>query len=137
MSQISLKCNDGCTILAVIASIIIGIITAFLTITAVIDVTTAFLWVTFGIAIVYLAVNLVTASSIRCVAIQNCVCSKIPVLLTGILGTILTSVILLGISFAATSLVGALITGALGFFFTLMISETACLIKCASGCTED
>ena len=137
MSQISLRCNDGCTILAVIASIIIGIITAFLTITAVIDVTTAFLWVTFGIAIVYLAVNLVTASSVRCVAIQSCVCSKIPVLLTGILGTILTSVILLGISFAATSLVGALITGALGFFFTLMISETACLIKCASGCNED
>lgn len=137
MSNMCIRCSDGCTILSVIASIIIGVIVAFLTITARITVTAAFLWVTFGIAIVYLAVNLVTASSVRCVAIQNCVCSKIPVLLTGILGTILTSVILLGVTFAATSLVGALITGALGFFFTLMIAETACLIKCAAGCAED
>ncbi len=137
MSGMNLRCNDGCTILAIIASIIIGVITAFLTITAVITITSAFAWVTFGIAIVYLALALVTSSSVRCVAIQSCICAKIPVLLTGILGTILTSVILLGISFAATSIIGAVIAGALGFFFSLMIAETACLVKCASGCSED
>ncbi len=137
MSGLRLRCNDGCTILAIIASILIGVITAFLTITATITITPAITWVTFGIAIVYLAIAFALSPALRCSAVQNCICPKLTVLLTGIFGTILTSVILLGITFAATSIVGAIIAGALGFFFTLMITVIGCIIKCASLCTED
>ena len=56
------NCRNNCTSIAVVVSIIIGIITAFLRITGVITVTPAFLWVVFGIAVVYLAVVLATTA---------------------------------------------------------------------------
>lgn len=139
MSNCSINCNcqNGCTVLAVIASSVIGIITAFLTITAAITVTPVFLWVLFGIAVVYLAIALITSYTVRCSAIRSCVCTILPVLLTGILGTVLAAVILLAFSFVATSIIGAIITGALLFFFSLTLTTTACLTSCAAGCNED
>ena len=49
--------------------------------------------------------------------------------LIGILGTALFSVVLLGITFAATSVIGAIISGLLVGFFALIISGTVCLVK--------
>ncbi len=123
-----------CPIISVLASIIIGIITAFLTFSATITVTPAFLWVVFGIAIVYLAI--VLFKSLGGSGIRGCICNILPIFLAGILGTILLSVILLGITFAATSVIGAIVTGALLLFFSLIITSTACLIKCLTGCDE-
>ena len=129
-------CNNqsSCTGIAVVASIIIGIITAFLSFSAIITITPAFLWVLLGIAIVYLAITfLVTAFRNNCNS-HDCACPNISILLTGILGTILTSVVLLGITFAATSVIGAIIAGLLLAFFSLIVTSTACLIKCLSDC---
>ena len=123
-------CNCRCSLLSIAASIIIGVITAFLQITAVITVTPAFLWVVLGISVVYLAV-LLASSSKTCGA--RC-CGILSTLLTGILGAALVSVVLLGITFAATSFVGAIITGALLAFLSLILTSTACLIKCLTNC---
>lgn len=131
------NCKFNCVGLAVIASIIVGIVTAMLRITAVITVTPAFLWVLFGIAVVYLGVMLLSAALLRGIGIRYCVCGNLPAVLTGILGTILTSVILLAITFAATSVIGAIITGALLFFFSLILTATACLVSCVAGCSEN
>lgn len=128
------SCNNNCAGIALVSSLIIGIITAFLRITAVITVTPAFLWVVFGIAVVYLAVTLVTASSLGERADVGCVCSSLSLSLVGVLGTILFSIILLAIEFVATSIIGAIITGLLLFFFAVAISSTACLIKCIAKC---
>ena len=127
-------CKYNCTGIALAASLIIGIITAFLRITAVITVTPAFLWVMFGVGIVYLAVTLLTSSFLRERNNNGCVCQSLSVSLVGVLGTILLSVILLAIEFAATSVIGAIFTGALLFFFALAVSSTACLIKCIVRC---
>ncbi len=117
-----------CTTLAVIASAILGVVAAFLQITAVITVTPAFLWVALGIAVVYLAILLATTGCCR--ASANCRCGNcaLAAVLTGILGTALTSVVLLAITFAATSIVGAIIVGLLIFFLSLIITATACLV---------
>lgn len=131
------NCKFNCVGLAVIASIVVGIVTAMLRITAVITVTPAFLWVLFGVAVVYLAVVLLASADIRASGICGCVCLNLPAILTGILGTVLTSVILLAITFAATSIVGAIITGALLFFFSLILTATACLVKCVAGCLDN
>ena len=124
------NCRYNCIDLAIVASIIIGIIAAALSVTGVIALTPAFLWVVGGIAVVYLAVVLVIA------AFRGfCGCRQIlSVLLVGIIGTILTSVILLGITFAATSVLGAIITGFLLFFFSLLIISSVCLIRCRYNC---
>lgn len=133
-------CNNqnscSCTGFAVVASIIIGIITAFLTFSAVITLTPAFLWVLFGIAIVYLAITLILSSNRRNGIASDCACTNLTALLIGILGTILISVILLGVTFAATSVIGAIFAGLLLAFFSLTVTTTACLVKCTANCTS-
>lgn len=136
MANYDCNCKFSCTLFAVVASVIIGIITALLTITGIITVTPAFLWVLFGIAVVYLAIVLITTATCRN-STGSCLRSILPALLTGILGTVLTSIVLLAITFAATSIIGAIITGALLFFFSLIITSTACLTKCLSGLGDE
>jgi len=132
MTTTNCSCRMDCTAIAVIVSIFIGIITAFLRYSATITVTPAFLWVLFGIGVVYLGVTLLTSAN-ACPE-RNICCQRLYTLLAGILGTILTSVILLGITFAATSVAGAIITGLLLFFFTLLITGTTCVITCRYNC---
>ena len=131
------NCRFNCVVLAVIASIILGAVTTLLTITATITVTPAFLWVLLGIAVVYLGVSYFASALSTPVARCRCFCASLNAILIGILGTILAAVILLAITFAATSIVGALITGALIFFFSLIITATVCFVKCAYGCERD
>jgi len=117
----------NCTYAAVVASIAVGVITAFLTIMGVIALTPAFLWVTLGVAAVYLAVVLLaTAISQR----HTDHCSALTALLLGILGTVLFSIILLAVSFAATSVIGAIFAGVLLFFLSLTFTATACYVRC-------
>lgn len=136
MNVCDCKNRFDCTLFAIVASVIIGIITAFLTITAVITVTPAFLWVLFGIAVGFLAVLLLAAPRIQRSDNDLCVCSAVPAFLAGILGTVLLSVVLLAITFAATSIIGAIITGLLLLFFSLTITSAACLVKCLLNCNK-
>ncbi len=128
MSLFGCENRFSCTVFAVVASLIIGIITAFLQITAVITLAPAFLWVVLGIAVIYLAVTLLAAALTN--RASPCAGTTLSVLLAGILGSILFSVILLGVGFAATSVVGAIFAGILLFFFSLTIIGTACLVRC-------
>ena len=135
----SCNCEINCPLLSIVAAIIIGIVTAFLRITAVITVTPAFLWVVLGIAVVYLAVILVSTSlSCRSEA-RVCLCPILSILLTGILGAILVAIILLAIEFVATSIIGAIIAGLALFFFSLLVTSAACSVICFTncGCEED
>ena len=126
--------RPSCTSLAVIVSAILGVIAAFLRITAVITVTPAFLWVALGIAVVYLAILLATTGcnqSARCCRCRGCALTAV---LAGILGTALVSVILLAITFVATSIIGAILVGLLIFFLSLILSATACMVAGCCGC---
>lgn len=124
-------CNtrQHCVGLAVITSAILGVIAALLRITAVITVTPAFLWVALGIAVVYLAVLLATAGCCRGALACRCGGGALTALLAGILGTALISVILLAITFAATSIPGAVLVGLLVLSLALILSATACLVS--------
>ena len=128
------ECRFDCTLFAIVASIILGIVAAFLRIAAVITLTPAFLWVTLGVAVVYLAVTLVSVALLPDSAARRCICPVLTVLLTGIVGTVVASLVLLAITFAATSVVGAVFAGALLAFFFLTLTSTACLIKCIVRC---
>lgn len=137
MSNNNCYCGFNCLGISVIASLIVGVITAILTITATITVTPAFLWVLFGIAIASLALLLVVSAFARSPFVRACLCRFKTVLLVGILGTILFAVVLLAITFAATSVVGAIITGILLAFFTLILTSAACLIGCLTDCDNN
>ena len=132
MSNNDCACRSNCTTVALIVSIAVGIIAAFLRITATITVTPAFLWVVFGIAVVYLAVLLITVASASCCENKSPCCIKniLSVLLGAIIATILFAIVLLAVEFVATSIVGAIITGLLLLSFFLVLTETACLVRC-------
>lgn len=127
-------CRCVCTVAALIASAILGVLAAFLQITAVITVTIPFLWVAFGIAVVYL--GLLTAASIiaRRTEPTRCRCSALNTLLIGILGTILLSAILLAVGITATSIITAILVGLLVFFLFLTFLGTACYVRSLTEC---
>lgn len=132
MNTTNCGCQTGCTGIALIASVIVGVTVAFFRFAALITVTPAFLWVLFGIAVGFLGIVLVTSSFDH--AEKNSCCHSLTQFLAGSLGTILTSVILLGITFAATSVIGAIITGLLLFFFSLLVTSATCLVTCRVNC---
>lgn len=135
MSTSCRSCNPGCTVIAVAASLILGVIAAFLLITEAIAVTPAFLWVLLGIAVVYLAVSLVAAALFRNSCCDS-LCSIVNTMLAGTLGTVLLSVVLLGVELDVASVFGAVLTGALIFFFFLTVIAVACLVRCFFNCNS-
>ncbi len=134
MFNCNFKCS--CTLAAVIASIVIGIVTVFLQITGAITAAPAFLWATLGTAAVYLAVLTLSAGVYDSGSKNCCLCPALGTVLAGILGTILLSVILLAVGIVATSILSAILLGVLLFFFSLTVTGTACLVRCLFGCSE-
>lgn len=134
MLNCNCKCTCRCPLLAVIAGVILGVVTAFLQITGAITVTVAFLWVVFGIAVVYLAVLAATAAWAGRGESSGCLCPVLNTVLVGILGSILFAVILLAVGIVATSVVSAILVAALLFFFTLTVGSTACYVRSLAGC---
>lgn len=127
MSRQNCSRTNECLIISIASSIVIGIVTGILRITGIITLTPAFLWVVFGIAVVYLLTAFVVTSqrrfdtpySSRAIA---------RAFVAGILGTILFSLILLAVTFVTTSALGAIFAGLLLASFTLIITTTACLV---------
>ena len=121
------KCR--CILASIIASAILGVLAAFFQITGVITVATPFLWVAFGIGVVYLAVLVIAGALQGAHDADCCFCDTLDTLLAGILGSILVAVILLAVGITATSVVSAILVGLLVFFFALPLTATACLVR--------
>ena len=134
MSLFGCNCRCTCTGASVIAGAVIGVLTAFLQITGVIPLTPVFLWVAFGIAVVYLGVLLVAASLCGCAQGSGCRCTALNALLLGLLGTILLALVLLSVGIVATSVVSAILVGLLLFFLTLSLAGSACYVRALAGC---
>ncbi len=136
MSLFCCEKRCSCTLLAVILSVAVGVVTAFLQITGTITVAPVFSWVFFGIAVLFLAVTLGALSFNDSAAACRCRCASLNALLIGVLGTVLSALVILAFAFVATSIVGAIFLGLELFFFSLFIASSACLIKCLFGCGE-
>lgn len=134
MALLNCNCKRSCTVTALISAAVIGVLAAFLQITGIITVAPVFLWVAFGIAVVYLAVLVVTAAMARKPAQPGCLCSALNTLLAGILGTILFAVILLAVGVIAIGIISAILSGLLLFFFTLTVTASSCLVRCLLDC---
>ena len=127
-------CRWSCAAVAVVVSVILGVIAAFLQFAGVIAVAATLLGVVFAVAVGYLAVLLVAVALLRRRETERCLCGSVRTVLTGILGTVLFSAILLVVDVAATSVIGAILVGLLVLFFALLLTGTACLVQCITGC---
>ncbi len=125
MSNIGCKCN--CIGMSLIASIAVGIIAAILQYTAVITIAPVFYWVVFGIAVAFLAITFLVAN--RACSGGFCLSLTLSALLIAILGTIATALVLLGVGFAATSVIGAIFVGILFAFFSFLLLNVACATR--------
>lgn len=123
----------GCTAAALIASLLTGVIGAFLQITAAITLTTVIYWVLLGSAVAELGILTLTAGDHQ---LCTCSCAALNAVLLGILGTILFAGILLVVTFPATSILGAIAVGALFASFALIITATVCLVRALNGCNS-
>ena len=136
MSKLCCYCDSDCTVLSVLASVVIGIVATVLNVTATIALGVPFLWAALGIALFFFAVALI-GSAISQGGCRSCICPVLNALIVGVLGTVLAAVILLLVDLAATGVVASLIVGGLAGFFTLVLTSVACLIRCLSGCNQD
>lgn len=133
MSLTNCTCRFNCTLLSLIAAVILGVIAAFVQISGAAAVTTPFLWTALAIGIVSLWVLVGAAALVRRSAVSNC-CTAVTGLLAGILGTILFSTILLTVDIVAASVLSAILVGILVFFLTLTFGNTACYVRCLTAC---
>lgn len=132
------NCNHRveCAFIAVAASIIAGIVAAIAQFAAIITLTPVFYIVAFGVSVLLLAILLLLAPQFCDATQRSCCRCNVKLLTVGILGTIFTSVILLAVGFAATSVLGAIFVGVLAAFFTLMITSVVCTVNCnADNCS--
>jgi hypothetical protein len=129
------NCRNRCALLAVVASIIIGVVAAFLQITGMITVTPVFLIVAFGVAVAALGVLMIATALVRRNA-GGCLCATLQTVLTGILGTILVSAVLLAVGIVATSVISAILVGLTAGFFALTVAGAACFVRCLADCGE-
>ncbi len=135
MSIFGCNCRNRCVLLAIVASIIIGIVAAFLQITGTITITPVFLIVAFAVAIAALGVLALTTALVRRYA-GSCLCTALQAVLTGILGTVLLSVVLLAVGIVATSVISAILVGLTAGFFALTVTAAACFVRCLADCGE-
>ena len=126
------KCR--CILASILVSALLGVLAAFLQITGVITVATPFLWVAFGIGVVYLGVLVIAGALQGCRDAGCCFCDTLDTLLAGILGSVLVAVILLAVGITATSVVSAILVGLLVFFLALTLTATACFVRKLMDC---
>ena len=135
MSFFGCNCRNRCAVLSVVASILVGVLAAFLQITGTVTVTPVALIVAFGIAVAALGILIFATALVRRHA-GVCLCAALQTVLTGILGTVLVSVVLLAVGIVATSVISALLTGLTAGFFALTIAGSACFVRCLADCEE-
>ncbi len=130
------NCNSrvDCAFLALAAAVIVGIVAAIAQFTAIVTFTAAFYIVAFGVAVLFLAVLLALIPVLHRAECRGCENFNIKLTTIGILGVIVTSVILIAVGFAATSVLGAIFVGLLAAFFTLIVTSVVCAVNCASIC---
>ena len=135
-----LKCFSkmSCTALSVLISLVAGVVAFVLTITGAVGIFTPFVWIGFGIAVAFLFITfLVAAFTDECDKKERgCICRTLSTLQFGALGAILTALVLLGVDFGGISVIGAIVYGALFFFFVLLITSLICLARCYADCRD-
>lgn len=87
-----------------------------------------------GISVVYLAVLMMVSALSKHNRPCKCKCRILNTLLAGVLGTVLFSVLLLGVGPCIPYGLSAALVGVLIAFFSLTVINAACLVKILAMC---
>lgn len=122
-------CTRDCVFWSLIVSLAVGVLVAFLTVTAVIVLAPIASVVALGYAAVYLALLTIFRRRGGC-------CRALFAVIIGLLVTILAALVLIAFTFAATSVVGAIVTGVLAAAVTLTLTTSGCYLRCDADCID-
>jgi len=128
------NCKWNCTALAVVVSLIVGVIGAFLQITGVITLGTVFLLGAAGVALAYLGTLVLATLLTGRREYDSCACTALNVLLAALLVTVALAALLLAVGITATSVISAILVGLLIAAITLAITVSVCLVRCLTDC---
>ena len=123
-----------CTLYSILSSVILGIVAVILRLCGLVAFQPAFLWVLLVVSLVYLAVLIAAPAYGN--HLRECKCTILNTLLAGILGTVVFSGLLLGLGCIKWTVLSAVLGGLLIAFFSLMVTNTACFVKCLAFCEK-
>ncbi len=138
VSSVSGPCNSFCIsghVVAVFLAIVAGVVAGLLfanemipNITTVVEIAL----VLAGISLILLVWGLFTAAVPACQRgrLAACLCCNSTFLLTGIIGTIVASVLALAIELIPGAIAAAVLVGFVAFFFTILLAGLILLIQC-------
>ena len=136
MSNCTCECRWNCAAIGIIISLIVGVVGAIILATTTPVIPVAIYWGTLVTALVFLAVTLIVTAITRLVGTASCLCNTLPTLLSGIIGTIILSIVVLVINIATITLPLAILLGVLIAFAGIMLSGLVCLTTCIAGCSS-
>lgn len=126
----------GCQLRSAITGIIFGIVLGILFYSVSIPFIITGIWIAFGIAafiLVYiLGVLFLTSCGDSCLKTKCCLRENTKCLLTGSIGTIITSIIALSINLITQNIPIAVLIGLVAFFFIYLIVAIISFVKCYS-----
>lgn len=128
------KRSCACTLYSIFSSVIFGIVAVILRLCGLVAFQPAFLWVLLVVSLVYLAVLIAAPAYGN--HLRECKCTILNTLLAGILGTVVFSGLLLGLGCIKWTVLSAVLGGLLIAFFSLMVTNTACFVKCLAFCEK-
>ena len=128
----------GCKLVGTILGIIVGVIIGIIFSLGYTSLIATGIWIAFGLATFFLlyilGALLFGLCSGSCSIIVSCIRQNLGCLLTGIVGTILTTLAALSVSLDTASIAIILLVGLGAFFFTFLIVGIISFIKCAVNC---
>ena len=135
MNNLCCPCKCSCALVSVVASLVAGVIAAFLLITGVFTLTPTALVAVAAVAAAYLGALTLAAVLGRCDRARAC-CGSLNTLLVGLLGTVFLAALLLAVGITATSVISAILVGTFIGFVSLSLLVSACLVRCLTACGE-
>lgn len=119
--------------IGLLVSVIAGVAAGILFALNVFPFIAAAAWIAFGLGVLSLLIlisGLFSAAEDRSYVLTNCLCRNAAFFLTGIIGTILTAIVLLSINLVLLCIPAIILVGIGTFFFSLMIFGLIFFICC-------
>lgn len=128
-------CDSG--MMGVVLSILFGVAAGFLFSNEFLPTVIFGAIVAAVVAVVALILFWVSVISRKPYSETNCVCENFGLLLTGIIGTLITAFTVFSIALVVGSTFSAILVGLLAFFFALTLAGIVSYLACVANCEDD
>jgi len=124
-------------VISVVLSVLFGIAAGFLFANGFLPFVFVGIGIALGIAIITLILLWGAVTAKKPYSDNDCICENLGLLLAGIIGTIITSIIALSVFLIPGVTIFAILVGLVAFFFALLLIGIVSYLTCVSDCDDD